>query len=142
MKNILIAGDLYQDDTDIESAFQENIRTEIVHLETGKILPPSEYNDDLNPEKFDMIKLARDSQYGEVVPGDQDMAQIRRKSKYMRIYKVVRDSQTVKIIFPVYGNGGKDPGAFAELGPLQVPDRENLAGESDWTETRHKSGST
>jgi Na+-transporting NADH:ubiquinone oxidoreductase subunit C len=105
LKNILIAGDLLRDDTKIELTFQEKIKAELIHLETGKTVPPSDYNDALDVEKFDINKLARDPNYGQSIPGDQDMAQIRRMPKYMAIYKVIENNQTTKIILPVYGNG-------------------------------------
>ena len=105
LKNILIAGDLLRNDMDIERTFQEKIQTEMIHLATGKTVPPSDYNDALNVEKFDALKWARDTHYGQSIPGDQDIAQIRRMPKYMVIYKVIENNQTVKIILPIYGNG-------------------------------------
>ena len=105
LKNILIAGDLLQDDADIEMIYHENIKPEIIDLKTGVTLPESDYNDILNLEEFDISTVARNSRYGRIIPNDQDMAQIRRMPKYMIVYKVMEQEQFVKIILPVYGNG-------------------------------------
>lgn len=105
IKNILIAGDLLQDDTDIEMTFQKIIIPQIINLKTGEAISDSEYNEVLNVEKFDINSVARNSQYGRKIPNNQDIAQIRRMPKYMIIYKVLDQDQIIKIILPVYGNG-------------------------------------
>ena len=105
IKNILIAGDLLQDDTDIEMTFREKIIPQIINLKTGETISDSEYNNVLNVEEFDINAVVRDSRYGRTIPNDQDIAQIRRMPKYMIIYKVLDQDQIIKIILPVYGNG-------------------------------------
>lgn len=104
-KNILMAGDLLTDDSNIEEIFREKIRTEIVELSTGQTVPEDDYTDILNIEDFDIKAMARDPKYGVEIPSDKDLAQIKRMPKYMAIYKVVENDQVQKFILPIYGKG-------------------------------------
>lgn len=105
LKNILMAGDLYARGVDAEKTYEENIRPQIINLENGNVVPEEEYNDRLNPEKFDIKKMADDSKYGKQIPGEEDTAGIKRQPKFMVVYKVMKDGQVEKTILPVYGKG-------------------------------------
>ena len=50
LTNVLIAGDLYTEGSDPKILFDENIKTEIIDLESGQIIDKDRYNDDLNHE--------------------------------------------------------------------------------------------
>jgi len=105
LKNILMAGDLYSKGIDAENTYKENIEAQIINLESGNVLPEADYNESLNPEKFDIKKMADDSEYGKKIPADEDRANIKRQPKFMVVYKVVKDGKVEKIIFPIYGKG-------------------------------------
>ncbi len=106
LKNILIAGDLYKsDDIDVNDVFNKNIVGEIVNLENGSIIPESQYDDVLNLKDFDVKILANSSKYGKSIPPNKDIAGIRRMPKDMAVYKVVKDGEVQKYIFPIYGKG-------------------------------------
>ena len=105
VKNILIAGNLFEDSVDVTKIFDEKIQAEILNLKTGEFLPKDEYGDNLDPEKFDIKAMAKDPQYGTSIPGDADIAQIHRMPLYVPVYKVYEKDRITKYILPIYGKG-------------------------------------
>ena len=105
LKNILIAGDLYSDNIDLDKKFKENIEPRIINLENGHILSEDEYNEKLNLKDFEIKAMADDSEYGKKISGDNDIAGIKRRPKFMIIYNVMADTLMEKVILPVYGKG-------------------------------------
>ncbi|MBN2429415.1 MAG: Na(+)-translocating NADH-quinone reductase subunit C [Deltaproteobacteria bacterium] len=105
LKNILLAGDMFSKNVDIEQIYKENIDTQIINLENGSVVPEKDYNEKLDPQKFDIKKMADDPQYGKAIPADEDKTGIKRQPRFMVIYKVVKDGKVKKIILPVYGKG-------------------------------------
>jgi Na+-transporting NADH:ubiquinone oxidoreductase subunit C len=105
LKNILIAGNMYDKHTDVLKIFDEKIQTDIIVLKTGQIVPKSEYSDLLDPEDFNIKKLVKVPQYSEAIPANQDISGIKRKPRDMIVYKVVQDGKIEKIILPIYGKG-------------------------------------
>ena len=105
LRNILEAGSLLSDDTNITEVYHEKIWSALVDLKTGNYLPESEYNEQLNIEKFDIKKIAQDLNYGLPVSREHDIAQIKRMPKYMVVYHVKEGDGFGKLILPVYGQG-------------------------------------
>ena len=106
LKNILIAGDLYESEqTDVVETFNTKLTGEIIDLETGNIVPESEYDDILNIEKFDIKKVANSAEHGKELDPKKDIASIARMPKQVAIYEVSGGSGVDKYIFPVYGKG-------------------------------------
>ncbi len=105
LKNILIAGNLYEDGKDVESVFNENIKPIIIDLETGSIIPEEKYNAVINTKDFDIKTVIRDAQYSKRIPDDKDMAKIKVMPKEMLIYLVKENDEIKGIILPVYGKG-------------------------------------
>lgn len=105
IKNILIAGNMLQERSDIMDIFNDKIRTDIIDLKSGRTLPESERTDLLAPGRFDIKKLVREPRYSETIPSKQDIPGIRRKPLYMAVYKVFEDGNVEKIILPIYGKG-------------------------------------
>ena len=105
IKNILIAGNLYEKGKDVKEIYNSSIEGAIIDLETGQKLDPSRYNEELNVEAFDIKDLAGSPQYGKAIPSSQDIAQIKRMPKYMAVYFVKEGDELKEIILPVYGKG-------------------------------------
>ncbi|MFV2061576.1 MAG: Na(+)-translocating NADH-quinone reductase subunit C [Gammaproteobacteria bacterium] len=85
---------------DMESYFSNNIQTKIVNLASGQ------YTKEINPETFDERKAARADSTSMALPAHQDIAGIKRRSNYMRVYLVPdQQGKPVKIILPVHGYG-------------------------------------
>lgn len=105
LTNVLIAGDLYTEGSDPKILFDENIKTEIIDLESGQIIDKDRYNDDLNPESFNITGLANSDDYGKEIPAELDKAGIKRQPKYMVVYIVNDENGVNKYILPLYGKG-------------------------------------
>ncbi len=106
LKNILSAGNLYEEGININKTFEEKVSAEIVDLKTGDVIPSSEYDDVLNVEQFNIKNLAASKKWGEDIPASDDIAGIKRKPKAMAVYRVMDDSNRVeKYILPIYGKG-------------------------------------
>ncbi len=105
LKNILIAGDLYSDKTDIDKTFREHIKPQLINLENGHTLSKDEYTDKLNLESFDIKVMAADNEFGKSISASDDIAGIKRQPKFMVIYNVVENNAIQKVILPLYGKG-------------------------------------
>ena len=105
LKNILMAGNLLAENTDIIKTFDEKIESRIIELDNGRSLAQEKYNDILNPEDFDIKAVAADPEYGRTLPADQDQAQIKKIPKFMAIYLVKENDNLERYILPVYGYG-------------------------------------
>ncbi|HCK99840.1 MAG TPA: Na(+)-translocating NADH-quinone reductase subunit C [Candidatus Marinimicrobia bacterium] len=105
LKNILSAGNIGTDDADIRRVFAEKIEADIVELSTGKIISKDQYNALLNPDVFDIKRIAKDPQYSRKISPSADIAQIKQMPKYMAIYRVIEKGEIQKVILPIYGKG-------------------------------------
>ena len=105
LKNILIAGDLYENDATIKDVYKEKVDGELVELKTGEVVPKEKYNNKLNVDEFNIVNMSGDPEYGEKIPVDEDIAGIKSKPKFMPVYEVKNDGKVEKYIFPVYGKG-------------------------------------
>ncbi len=108
IENILEAADLTPEGNseEIKKIYHDKIKTELVNLETGEVVPEDQYTKELMPENFDLKKVISNPDLVVEIPADKDIARIKRKPKYMLIYKVVDDSGKVsRYILPIYGKG-------------------------------------
>jgi len=105
MKNIIAVGGLMDVDKDIEDIYKGHIDSRIVDLETGKYLPKDNQVGLLNPEVYNIKKVAKDPELGKLIPRNKDRARIRRMPKFVPVYFVKKDEKVSRIIFPVYGSG-------------------------------------
>jgi len=104
--NILMAGDLDYSAGNPEKIYEERIKTVVVELETGNIIPEEKYDDMLNPERFDIKKISGNPKYSDPIPAADDIAGIKIKPKFMVIYEVMDTNNSVdKYILPIYGKG-------------------------------------
>ncbi len=99
-KNILdVAGLLEEGGGNIDSVFKDRIEAKIVNLETG------DYVEDMNPAEYDQRKAAKDPALSVVIPKEKDIAHIRVKAKYAKVF-LVKDAGAIKsIILPINGYG-------------------------------------
>lgn len=105
LKNILVAGDLFTTEKEIEKNYNSFIKNVILELETGKELDINSIEDILKPENFDIKKLANSSKYGKKIDSKKDLANIKIMPKIMNIFEVVVNGKIEKYIFPIYGKG-------------------------------------
>jgi len=72
----------------------------MIELSSGRVV------DTQDPENFDIAKAAKDEQLSTPLARSADPAQIRRKPRYLPVYKVNDDGRQLKtLILPVYGYG-------------------------------------
>ncbi len=105
LKNILIAGGLYSEGTDIVETYEKSIQPVVVNLKTGVEMKSEECVGLLDPTTFDIKKVAADPELGLDLTPEQDLAKIKRIPKKMILYKVVKNNEIEKYIFPIYGKG-------------------------------------
>lgn len=106
VKNILIAGGLYDASVNVQKVYEERVVPLMIELATGRILSQNEYPSGLNISTFDLKKVASDPQYGVRVPSEENIANIRSKPKYTVVYKIVDASGNLeKVVLPIYGYG-------------------------------------
>ena len=105
VKNILIAGELFEEGVDIGATFDERVEPVMIELATGEALPEDRFDDVLNISGFDVDKIAKHEEHGRAVDPSKDIAQIGRAPKYMVVYFVKEGDAFEKIILPVHGRG-------------------------------------
>jgi len=98
-KNILDVAGLLDESTNIDQAFKDRIESKIVDLKTG------DYVDNIDADEYDQRKAAKDPAQNEAIPADKDIASIRFKAKYTKIYLVKNGDQLQSIILPINGYG-------------------------------------
>ena len=99
-KNILIAADMYDASKPINDLFA-NIESQVIDLETGRVVADGV----LDTELFDQRAAAKDPNLSEAIPSDKDIAGIKRREKYARVYLVRENGALKKVILPIYGKG-------------------------------------
>ena len=60
---------------------------------------------ELAPERYDQIKAAKDSKLSEALPGDADIAGIKRREKVAQVYLLEGEGGLQKIVLPIRGYG-------------------------------------
>ncbi len=103
--NILQAGQLYVDNSNVLALYNENIEPILVELSTGNQIDKSNFTQELNIDTFNIKTISSHPVLGESVQPTKDIARIKRKPKYMVVYLVKKHGKTDKIIFPIYGKG-------------------------------------
>ncbi len=101
-KNIRKAAGLWKagdPESSVPAIFQEKVAPRVVDLATG------EFDDETDPSEFDQRKAARDPATSEIVPADEDIASVRRRSRKAVVYLVKEGSAISQIVLPVHGMG-------------------------------------
>ena len=97
-KNILIAAGISDPEKTIDELFA-NIESHIVDLENGEY-----YEGDLvDPVNYDQKAAAKNPELSQEIDSDKDIAGIKRREKYSRVYLVKNGTAIEKVILPVYG---------------------------------------
>ncbi len=103
IRNILIAGNLWQDGIELRATYDRLIRGKMIDLASGETI--SDPAGSLNPETFDVKTMARDGKFNEAIPAERDLADILFRPKEMAVYHVVEGDTLKNVILPVYGKG-------------------------------------
>jgi Na+-transporting NADH:ubiquinone oxidoreductase subunit C len=99
-RNILAAAGMLDDSKSVEEQFAQ-VSTRIVDLRTGKFA-----DDDLDAQKYDQRKAAKDPATSDALTPDQDRAKVARREHYSLVYLVEDEQGEIdKIILPIRGAG-------------------------------------
>jgi len=98
-KNILDVAGLLEEGANVDAVFKDRIEAKIVNLETG------DYVEDMNPAEYDQRKAAKDPAMSVVIPKEKDIAHIRVKPKYAKVFLVKNAGAIQSIILPINGYG-------------------------------------
>ncbi len=135
-RNILEAAGMLQPEVSVEEQFAQ-ITPRVVDMRTGK------FSDDVDPERFDQRKAAKDPATSQNLSTDADIAKISRREDYAVVYLVqAADGELDKIILPVHGYGlwstlygflalESDGNTVAGLGFYEHAETPGLGGEVD-----------
>ena len=105
VKNILIAGELFEEGVDIGATYEERVEPVMIELATGEAFPEGRFDDVLNISDFNVDTIAKHEEHGRAIDRDKDIAQIARAPKYMVVYLVKEGDSLEKIILPIHGRG-------------------------------------
>jgi len=100
-RNILSVVDLLEEGAspdEINEAFQQ-FETKIVDLETG------DYVDDIDVVTYDQRKAAKEPAQHIMIDRADDLAKIKTRAKYAKVYLLKEDDAIQAVILPVHGYG-------------------------------------
>lgn len=97
-KNILSVVGLLEDGTDIDAVFQ-TIEQKLVDLDTG------EYIDSIDSATYDQRKAAKAPSTSIAIAPEDDLASIRKRAKYTKVYLLKGGDNIKAIVLPVHGYG-------------------------------------
>ncbi|GAB3387471.1 Na(+)-translocating NADH-quinone reductase subunit C [Azotobacter armeniacus] len=92
-------GDAELSSKQVKALYKERIVAKVVDLESGT------YSEAHDANTFDPLKAAKDPKLSDVLPGEQDMASIKRRERFATVYLVEEDGQLDTLILPVRGYG-------------------------------------
>ena len=98
-KNILQIAELEYEDNSVEEVFSERIVAQIIDVKTGKV------SNDIDLKSFNQMKAASNPDFSEAIPNDQDVAGIKVRSRYAKVYLVKKNDIIEQVILPVKGKG-------------------------------------
>jgi Na+-transporting NADH:ubiquinone oxidoreductase subunit C len=101
-RNILDVSGLVMGSGSISQMYDANIEPRVVDLNKGVYVPTAE----MDPNRFDQRKSAKDPATSIALLGDEDSAGIIRRSNYATVY-LVKDAQGAisRVILPMHGRG-------------------------------------
>lgn len=135
-RNILAAAGMLDTSKSIEEQFAQ-VSTRVVDLRTGKFAP------DIDPQKYDQRRAAKDPSMSEKLDENADLAKISRREDYAVVYLVEDAAGAIdKIILPIRGYGlwstlhgfialQPDGNTVAGLGFYEHAETPGLGGEVD-----------
>lgn len=129
-------GDADLSGKQVKALYKERIIAKVVDLESGT------FSDAYDANVFDPLKAAKDAKLSDALPGDQDIASIKRRERFTTVYLVEKDGQLDTLILPVRGYGlwstlygfmalKGDLNTVAGMGFYQHAETPGLGGEVD-----------
>lgn len=105
-RNILVAAGLYSQGMDVGGVFQKKISVRLVDLRTGELVADPAAAGIANVDLYDQGVAAKDPARSEAIPAERDIAKLRRKAHFAKIYLINDDSGALeKVVLPISGYG-------------------------------------
>ena len=135
-RNILAAAGMLEEGRSVEEQFSQ-VSTRVVDLRTGKFVT------DIDPQKYDQRKAAKDPGESTSLSDEEDIANIGRREDYSLVYVVENSAgELEKVILPIRGYGlwstlygfialEHDANTVAGLGFYEHGETPGLGGEVD-----------
>ena len=96
--NILASAGLLQEGVDVETQF-EKINVKLVDMETGR------YTNEIDADTYDQRKASSDPALSIALSSSEDIAKIKRRANFSKVYIVENASGIEKVILPIKGYG-------------------------------------
>jgi Na+-transporting NADH:ubiquinone oxidoreductase subunit C len=96
--NILASAGLLQEGVDVETQF-EKISVRLVDLETGT------YTNEIDADAYDQRKASADPALSTALSASEDIAKIKRRANFAKVYIVENEIGIEKVILPIKGYG-------------------------------------
>jgi len=96
--NILASAGLLQKDIDVETQFKK-ITVKLVDLQTGR------FTNAVDSASYDQRKASKDPALSVALESSQDLAKIKRRANYAKVYVLEGAQGLEKIILPIKGYG-------------------------------------
>jgi Na+-transporting NADH:ubiquinone oxidoreductase subunit C len=90
-------GEALSDEEILSVVDQMDIR--VVNIDTG------EFDDSVDPERFDARAAANDPELSVEIPADEDLARIGRRPRHAVVHLVWDDDELKRVILPIHGQG-------------------------------------
>lgn len=100
-KNLLMAAGLVEGNptaAQIDEAFTK-IETVLIDLETGEVF------EGMDPANYDVKTAAKDPKLSVKIPASEDIAQIKTRGKYGKVYFYKPQGEVELVILPIHGKG-------------------------------------
>ncbi len=103
--NILASAGLYQPGVDVAAVFAQRIEVKLVDLRNAQFIDPVSVGI-TNLDAWDQRAATKDPKQSTAIPPAEDIAAIKRKSFYAKVYLIKSETgQLEKIVLPVSGYG-------------------------------------
>lgn len=97
--NILAAANLSDSSMSVNELFESKITPKVLNMDTY------EWADDVDAATFDERKAAKEPETKVELSADQDLAGIKRHSRYKVVYLIKSGDKIEKVILPIHGKG-------------------------------------
>lgn len=104
-RNILVAAGLYADGIDVNATFASNVEPRLVDLRSGAFV--ADLPEGIKSlDAYDQKAATKQPALSSVIPPEQDIASLKRKAHYAKVYLVRgSDGAVQKIVLPISGYG-------------------------------------
>ncbi len=107
-KSVLQAAGMYDAEKTVEEQFA-HIKVRIANIEAGRFATDEELAEltaaGFNVETFDQRKASRTAGFSKVLKGSEDIASIKRLTRFSSVYVIEEDGQIDSLVLPIHGYG-------------------------------------